>query len=497
MYASETAYNKGNNRGAKVGNWVEENALEKRTGNHRGFVGPAKGTFDRVVAHDQDQDYKKLASLNYETFSRRALVSDVPNGVGPRQRAIDEALMKKAFEETKMEAPKRSYFTTSSGDAYVKKPFISKVGARVMKSLDGRPIPTEGRDNDFLVEFSLTKPKAKSKIEHLRNAIPRGDYIKQGAITMYTQRISEGCYSSTSGSGATQFGRSSAFTNDMTDARVTHIEGTDDHTNVVRGAPPPPRPGIGADVSIKPLINNIKQKIVKRAGNDGLHALSRLLRIFDVDGNGKLSRAELRDGLRESGVDLTAAQGDQVFAYFDKDRSGYVTVDELMRGMRDGLNPARQALVDEAYKRLDKSGDGMVTLEDLKIAYDVSLLPEVQSGKVTPEQALRKFASQWDTGEMDGIITKDEFSEYYANVGATIENDSYFELMMRNAWHISGGEGWAANTTCRRVLVTHSDGLQTVEEIEDDLGMPSTDIAAMKKFLESKGLSVAKISLCD
>ena len=36
--------------------------------------------------------------------------------------------------------------------------------------------------------------------------------------------------------------------------------------------------------------------------------------------------------------------------------------------------------------------------------------------------------------------------------------------------------------TCRRVLVTHSDGLQTVEEIEDDLGMPSTDIAAMKKF---------------
>ena len=146
------------------------------------------------------------------------------------------------------------------------------------------------------------------------------------------------------------------------------------------GAPPPPRPGIGADVSIKPLINNIKQKIVKRAGNDGLHALSRLLRIFDVDGNGKLSRAELRDGLRESGVDLTAAQGDQVFAYFDKDRSGYVTVDELMRGMRDGLNPARQALVDEAYKRLDKSGDGMVTLEDLKMAYDVSLQDSCEWG---------------------------------------------------------------------------------------------------------------------
>lgn len=38
--------------------------------------------------------------------------------------------------------------------------------------------------------------------------------------------------------------------------------------------------------------------------------------------------------------------------------------------------------------------------------------------------------------------------------------------MIRNAWHISGGEGWCANSSCRRVLVTHTDGRQTVEEIK-------------------------------
>jgi hypothetical protein len=38
--------------------------------------------------------------------------------------------------------------------------------------------------------------------------------------------------------------------------------------------------------------------------------------------------------------------------------------------------------------------------------------------------------------------------------------------MIRNAWHISGGEGWCENTTNLRVLVTHSDGRQTVEEIK-------------------------------
>ena len=337
MYASETSYNKGNNRGAKVGNWVEE-YVGKAHWEPR-FRWTGQGHLRPRHCARQLPRLQLAEKFKLRNISRDALVGNAPYGTGPRQRAIDEALMKKAFEETKMEAPQRSYFTTSSGDAYVKKPFISKVGARVMKSLDGRPIPTEGRDNDFLVEFSLTKPKPKSKAEVLRNAVPRGDYTKQVPITMYSQRMSEGCYKSTAGGGATPFGRSSGFTNDMADSRVSHIEGTDDHTNVVRGAPPPPRPSMGSQVSIQPLIKTIKEKIVKRAGNDGLHALSRMLRIFDADGNGKLSRAELRDGLRDSGVDLTAAQSDQVFAYFDRDRSGYVTVGELMRGMREGLNP--------------------------------------------------------------------------------------------------------------------------------------------------------------
>lgn len=63
-------------------------------------------------------------------------------------------------------------------------------------------------------------------------------------------------------------------------------------------------------------------------------------------------------------------------------------------------------------------------------------------------------------------MTIEEFIKYYGSVSASIDNDDYFELMMRNAWRISGGEGWCANTTCRRVLVTHADGHQSVQEIK-------------------------------
>jgi hypothetical protein len=63
-------------------------------------------------------------------------------------------------------------------------------------------------------------------------------------------------------------------------------------------------------------------------------------------------------------------------------------------------------------------------------------------------------------------VTYAEFCAYYCTVSASIDDDDYFELMMRNAWHISGGEGWCANSSNRRVLATHSDDKQTVEEIK-------------------------------
>ena len=68
--------------------------------------------------------------------------------------------------------------------------------------------------------------------------------------------------------------------------------------------------------------------------------------------------------------------------------------------------------------------------------------------------------------------------------------------MIRNAWHISGGEGACANTSCRRVLVYHTDGSQTVEEIKNDLGLKADDIKGMTERLKAQGVkNIEKIEL--
>ena len=55
--------------------------------------------------------------------------------------------------------------------------------------------------------------------------------------------------------------------------------------------------------------------------------------------------------------------------------------------------------------------------------------------------------------------------------------------MMRNAWHLAGGEGWCENTTCLRVLVTHADGSKTIEAVPNDLGLKTGDIDGIKARL--------------
>lgn len=70
--------------------------------------------------------------------------------------------------------------------------------------------------------------------------------------------------------------------------------------------------------------------------------------------------------------------------------------------------------------------------------------------------------AQWDTIKKDGIVTPEEWIEYYGDVSASIDDDDYFELMIRNAWHIAGGKGQYENTTIKRELVRDADGNERV-----------------------------------
>jgi Ca2+-binding EF-hand superfamily protein len=210
---------------------------------------------------------------------------------------------------------------------------------------------------------------------------------------------------------------------------------------------------------------------------------------MDDDNSSKIDLAEFTKGMAEHALDWTPAQVKAVFDLFDADKSGGIDISEFLFGVRGTLNERRCQLVLMAFEILDADGSGFVELNDISAKYCADKHHDVISGKRSKEEILSEFLGTFDTIDKDGKVTPAEFLKYYGNVSSSIDDDDYFELMMRNAWHISGGEGWCANSSNMRVLVGHTDGRATVEEVNDDLGIIYSDKEKIVSVLVAQGIS--------
>ena len=238
------------------------------------------------------------------------------------------------------------------------------------------------------------------------------------------------------------------------------------------------------------------KKQLKAHGANGFVGLSRKFRIMDDDGSKSLNLGEFKKAMHELKMGLTDRECRMLFEHFDADRGGSIDFDEFINGVRDPLTRRRQALVDQAFDIIDKDGSGVVEPKEIMSCYDANSHPDVKAGKKTAEQVLREFLGTFDVGGViDGMVTRQEFINYYTNIGANIDTDDYFELMIRNAWHMAGGEGQSASSANKRVLVTDSQGRQSVIEIKSDLGVKADDKQEMMRRLRAQGVDVAGIEI--
>ena len=126
-------------------------------------------------------------------------------------------------------------------------------------------------------------------------------------------------------------------------------------------------------------------------------------------------------------------------SYFDRNGDGTVDIDEFLLGMAPPMDKRRLDLVKAAFDLMDYNQDGTITIEDMKSNIDPTGHDEV-TRQNKPDEWLTKYLNEFET-DVKGIVTWSEFKQYYQNLSASIDNTDFFELMMRNAWHMSGAKG--------------------------------------------------------
>jgi len=191
------------------------------------------------------------------------------------------------------------------------------------------------------------------------------------------------------------------------------------------------------------IIAELKMSLAKR-GTFGMANLGRFFKVNDSDRSGSFDLTEFEKILCHNGIFLKRQELTQLFRAFDVDKSGSLRYEEFMRAVVGTLNERRQKLVDQAFGLLDADGSGSLTIKDIAAKFDASQAAEVKSGKKTKEEVMHEFFStltaKGSNDAADGVITKEEFYEYFAEIGACIPDDDYFVLMMERSWHITEGK---------------------------------------------------------
>ena len=176
------------------------------------------------------------------------------------------------------------------------------------------------------------------------------------------------------------------------------------------------------------ILNEIRTVICAR----GIYGIRDFVRLFrSVTKNGRLSRHETQWALRKNGQHLSEQEFERIFKYFDKNCQGHIGVEDLINGVRGGLNEYRKSVVDAVWSGLHQ--DGQVSVGELAGYFNLNSVAAYKNGQRTSKDILDELIEQID-GDGDGVITTQEWCEFYTNVSVSFENDLVFEKFVRSSW---------------------------------------------------------------
>ena len=105
----------------------------------------------------------------------------------------------------------------------------------------------------------------------------------------------------------------------------------------------------------------------------------------------------------------------------------------------------RKRLITILFESFDKNRKGFIDIDDLRNAYNPKNHPDVISGKKTEDEVLAEFLDNLqyhfsllksDKEQENNKINIEEFLAFFNNISAGIEDDYYFENIIKAGFNL-------------------------------------------------------------
>ena len=146
------------------------------------------------------------------------------------------------------------------------------------------------------------------------------------------------------------------------------------------------------------------------------HDAVKLFNQIDKNGDGKISKDELFNGLQPYKKDISdeqlRKQVDIIFNNIDSDHNGYLEYEEFVRAAIDKDHFLSVNFLQFAFNYFDKDHDGEITLEEVKNKF---FLSDKNRNSVKAQEQLQKSFNEIDING-DGKLSFEEFGKMMENI---------------------------------------------------------------------------------
>lgn len=192
---------------------------------------------------------------------------------------------------------------------------------------------------------------------------------------------------------------------------------------------------------IETLLKKVREAIIARINTLDHKAWRMMFKYADDQRDGKLDFKEFENLLNNHDIEVYEDGLKKLFHSLDHNNDGEIDLEELLNQLRGEvpLSGVRLELVRTAFHALDKNNDSAISIHEAmsfnKTLEKMQLHPDVQSGAKSVEQVIQ---DRWNSLGMDknsdGTVTLEEFEKYWTKFSDEIDDDKYFELMIKKAY---------------------------------------------------------------